>query len=274
MQKSERTIQLIALDMDGTLLDANHQISPYTESVIQRVREKGVKVVLVTGRPYIGTVNYTKQLNMMSDDDFVIVCNGALAINPKTERVIAEDALSIEDYYYLESLARSLDVHFHVFDKDNVYTANRDIGKYTVLESFLTGIPLKFRTREEMPADMRFPKMMMIDDPVILDAAIAKLPAELYKRYNVIKSSPYFLEIISKNVNKGLTLKSLTEKLGIPRESVMAMGDQANDLSMLEFAGLGVAMGNAIDDLKAIADDVTDSHDQDGVAKAIEKWCL
>lgn len=270
----KKPIKLIALDLDGTLLNASHELSQDNINAICEAREQGIKVVLVTGRPFIGTQKYTKQLNMMSDSDFVIVCNGALIMRPNSGEVILETTLGIDEYYYIEDLARELNVHLQVFDKNTVYTANRDISKYTVLESWLTGIPLKFRTREEMPKDMRFPKMMMIDESDILDAAIAKLPESIYNKFNIIKSSPNFLEIIAKQVDKGAALKSLAEKLGISQENVMAMGDQGNDISMLSYAGFGVAMDNAIVELKNIADAVTDHHDNSGVAVAIRKWVL
>lgn len=267
-------IKLIALDMDGTLLNNSHEISTANKLAIAEARAQGIKVVLVTGRPFIGTQTYTATLNMVGADDHVIACNGALILNPASGEIILENTLNIDDYYYLESLANQLNVHFQVFDKDNVYTANRDIGKYTVLESWLTGIPLKFRMREEMPLDMKFPKMMMVDEVEILDKAIASLPAEIHDRFTVIKSSPNFLEIIAKNVDKGEALKSLAGMLNIESDAILAVGDQGNDLSMIKFAGVGVAMGNAIDSLKEIADDITDTNENDGVAKAINKWAL
>ncbi|MFC0179340.1 sugar-phosphatase [Thorsellia kenyensis] len=274
MSNPPKKIELIALDMDGTLLNSQHDISEYTIDVITKVRAKGIKVVLVTGRPYIGTVKFTEKLSMREDNDYVIVCNGSLTIKPKTGEVVTQETLDINDYYELEALSRELNVHFHVFDKDNVYTANKDISPYTILETQLTGIALKFRTPEEMPKEMQFPKMMMIDEPEVLNQAIAKLPPSLYERYNIIKSAPYFLEIIPKGVNKGLTLKKLAHKLGIPAEHILAMGDQGNDIAMFEFAGYSVAMGNAIDELKEIADGVAETNDNDGVGKTIEKFCL
>ncbi|BCQ42483.1 hypothetical protein ERHA55_00100 [Erwinia rhapontici] len=115
---------------------------------------------------------------------------------------------------------------------------------------------------------------MMIDEPELLDAAIARLPAEARARNTILKSSPYFLEILNKQVNKGAGVKALADRLGLQREEVMALGDQENDLAMLEFAGTGVAMGNGIDAVKAIAQFVTTSNLEDGVAVAIEKFVL
>ncbi|WP_448324162.1 HAD-IIB family hydrolase, partial [Streptomyces sp. DSM 41493] len=112
------------------------------------------------------------------------------------------------------------------------------------------------------------------DHPDLLDRAIAQIPAEAKQRYTIMKSSPYYLEILDKRVNKGEGVKALAEKLGIPRENVMTLGDQENDIAMLEYAGIGVAMGNALDSVKAVSQFVTKTNLEDGVAYAVEKFVL
>ena len=119
-----------------------------------------------------------------------------------------------------------------------------------------------------------FLKVMMIDEPAILDKAIARIPPEVKEKYTVLKSSPYFLEILDKRVNKGTGVKSLADVLGIKAEEVMAIGDQENDIAMIEYAGVGVAMDNAIPAVKEVANFVTKSNLEDGVAWAIEKYVL
>ena len=117
-------------------------------------------------------------------------------------------------------------------------------------------------------------KVMFIDPPEILDEAIAKLPAWIKEDFNVFKSAPFFLEITHKDVDKGAGLLHLADYLNIKQSETMACGDQGNDYTMIKAAGLGVAMENGIDKVKAIADYVTDTNDNDGVAKAIEKFVL
>lgn len=135
-------------------------------------------------------------------------------------------------------------------------------------------MPFKFRTAAEMDASLRFPKVMMIDDPAILDAAIKRIPQEAFDRYTIMKSAPYYLELLSKQANKGTVVKALAEHLGLHREEVMTLGDQANDLAMIEYAGTGVAMGNATDEIKAASQFVTQTNLEDGVALAIHKFVL
>lgn len=136
----------------------------------------------------------------------------------------------------------------------------------------LTGIPLKYRAVEEMDPTLRFPKVMMIDEPERLDRALAMMPAEVFERFTIMKSAPFYLEILSKRADKGTGVKMLAEHLGIAQKNVMALGDQGNDIAMVNYAGVGVAMGNAIPELKEIAQYVTGTNCEDGVATAIEKY--
>nr|MBA2817920.1 Sugar phosphatase YidA [Candidatus Pantoea persica] len=117
----------------------------------------------------------------------------------------------------------------------------------------MTSIPVCYRAVVEMDRATRFPKLIMIDKPALLDSAIQRLPAKAQQNYTILKSAPYYLEILDKRVNKGRGVKMLAEKLGLARDEVMAISDQENDLAMIEYAGTGVAMGNAIDAVKQIA---------------------
>ncbi len=267
-------IELIAIDMDGTLLNPQHEVTPAVKQALIAARKKGVQIVLATGRPYMGVERYLQELDLQQEGCYCITNNGALVHNAQDGSVIAEIALTIDDYHYFEKLARQLGVHFHALTKTDLYTANRDISEYSVHESYMTGIPLKYRPADEMEPSLTFPKVMMIDRPELLDQAISQLPAEARERYTVMKSSPYFLEILDKRVNKGEGVKTLATKLGIPRENVMTLGDQENDIAMLEYAGLGVAMGNALESVKAVSQFVTKTNMEDGVAFAIEKFVL
>jgi len=267
-------IELIAIDMDGTLLNPQHEVTPAVKQALAAAREKGVQIVLATGRPFVGVQRYLKELALQEDGCYCITNNGALVHDAQDGSVIAEVALKIEDYRYLEELSRQLGVHFHALTKTDLYTANRDISEYSVHESFTTGIPLQFCPAEEMDPALTFPKVMMIDRPELLDQAISQLPADARERYTIMKSSPYFLEILDKRVNKGEGVKVLATKLGIPRENIMTLGDQENDIAMLEYAGLGVAMGNALDSVKAVSQFVTKTNLEDGVAYAVNKFVL
>jgi Cof subfamily protein (haloacid dehalogenase superfamily) len=155
-----------------------------------------------------------------------------------------------------------------------MYTPNQDISIYTVADSHLSRMPLSYRRVADMDPRMSFIKLMMIDEPEVLDAAIARLPTALTERFAVLKSAPFFLEVFDRRAGKGPSLQKLAEHLGIDRANVMAIGDQENDLTMLQYAGTSVAMGNAIDAVKATARFETATNADEGVAKAIERFVL
>ncbi|GAB82367.1 sugar-phosphatase [Shimwellia blattae] len=268
------TIKLIAIDMDGTLLLPDHTISPAVKEAIARARAQGIRVVITTGRPFAGVENYLQQLGMTQESDYCITYNGALVQKASDGSTVARTTLSYEDYRYLEAVSRQVGTHFHALDRHTLYTANRDISRYTVHEAEITGIPLVFCEAEKMDPATGFLKVMMIDEPGVLDAAIARLPHEVRERYTVMKSSPFFLEILNKQVNKGTGVKALADALQIKPEEVMAIGDQENDIAMIEYAGTGVAMGNAIPAVKEAANLVTASNLEDGVAVAIVRHAL
>lgn len=268
------TIKLIAIDMDGTLLLPDHTISSTVKEAIAAALKRGTNVVLTTGRPYAGVHAYLKALHMEQPGDYCITYNGALVQKAGDGSTVAQTTLSYDDYRYLESVSRQIGSHFHALDRHTLYTANRDISYYTVHESYVTTIPLVFCEAEKMDPNTPFLKVTMVDKPEILDNAISRLPDDVREKYTVLKSAPYFLEILNNRVNKGTGVKSLVDMLNILPEEVMAIGDHENDIAMLEYAGIGVAMGNAIPAAKAAADFITKSNLEDGVAWAINKFVL
>lgn len=268
------TIKLIAIDMDGTLLNHKHEITPAVKQAIGAAREKGVRVVLATGRPYIGIERYLLELDLHQEGQFCVTNNGALVQRADNGATISENTLDFNDYLYLERLSRQLNVHFHALDFHTLYTANRDISRYTVYEAYLTGMPFKFRRVDEMDQTIRFPKVMMIDEAEILDRAISQIPPEAFERYTIMKSAEFYLELLSKKANKGEGVKAMAQHLHFTPDEVMAIGDHANDLAMIQYAGTGVAMGNAIDEIKAASRFITKTNMEDGVAAAIQQWVL
>ena len=240
---------------------------------IQDAKAAGVKVVIATGRPIPGVLPLLEELNLNQDGDYVITFNGGLVQETSTGNELIRETLSYEDYLDIEVLANKLGVHSHAITKDGIYTSNRNIGRYTVHESTLVHMPIYYRTPEEV-ADKEFVKAMYIDEPEILDAAIAKLPQEFYDRFTIVKSTPFYLEILKKTANKGIAVTHLAEKLGLSKEETMAIGDEENDRAMLEVVGSPVVMENGNPEMKKIAKHITKSNDESGVAYAIRKWVL
>ncbi|WP_416056266.1 sugar-phosphatase [Stenotrophomonas maltophilia] len=274
MGRRQSTIELVAIDMDGTLLDPAHRLTQRAKAAIAQARALGVHIVLTSGRPVSGLAPFLAELGIGGNDDYCIACNGGLVRRIGTGENVAEFPLSFDDFLYCEQVARDIGVHFQALDGQRLYTPNQDISRYTVIDSHLSHVPLSYRRVEDMDRSMSFIKLMMIDEPEVLDAAIAHLPAELTERFAVLKSAPFFLEVFDRRAGKGPSLQKLAEHLGIDRANVMAIGDQENDLTMLQFAGTSVAMGNAIDAVKAAARFETTTNAEEGVARAIEQFVL
>ncbi|VFP82835.1 sugar-phosphatase [Candidatus Erwinia haradaeae] len=265
-------IKLIAIDMDGTLLNPKNEITARVQAVIQKASSVGITIILATGRPFIGVQRYLKELGLQKDNQCCITHNGALIQRATDGECVSELLLNFNDYLYFEQLARVLGVHFQALTKTEMFTSNQDISEYTVHEAWMTGIPLRYRCVSDMDCNLFFPKVMMLDPPELLDQAISHMPYVALQKYSIMKSSPYYLEILDKRANKGTRVKFIAEKLGLKRHEVMAIGDQENDLSMLEYAGISIAMGNSISSVKKIAQFITHTNAEDGVALAIESF--
>lgn len=267
------SIKLVAVDIDGTLLNNKKEITPEVFAAVQETKKQGVKVVIATGRPIVGVEGLLEKLKLKDQGDYVITFNGGLVQDTANGETIVSEELSYDDYLDLEFLSRKLGVHMHAITKEGIYTANRNIGKYTVHESSLVNMPIFYRTPEEM-ADKAIIKMMFIDDPEILDAAIAKIPEQYHERFNLVKSTPFYLELLPKTVSKGNALLHLAEKMGLDKEQTMAIGDEENDRAMLEVVGNPVVMENGNPELKKIAKYITKSNEESGVAHALREWVL
>ena len=208
------SIKLIAIDIDGTLVNNNREITPEVFEAVQKAKAAGVKIVIATGRPLLRVQNILEALNLLDAGDYVITYNGALVQATATGEAFIDEPLTYDDYLDIEMESRRLKTPLHSITMSTVYTHNRNISKYTINEAYITGLPLKYRTAEEM-AKHEIIKMMYIDDPDKLDATIAKLPQRFRERYTIVKSTPFYLEILNKNASKGLAVQHLAEKLGI-----------------------------------------------------------
>ncbi|MBC8059366.1 MAG: sugar-phosphatase [Clostridiaceae bacterium] len=262
--------KLIAIDMDGTLLKEDKTISNENFSAIQKARKPGVKIVLATGRPLNGIKKYLSHLNLINEDDYTVVFGGAVVQNNKNEEFISHNILELEDWNYLFSLSKKLKVNIHALTENSCITPKDN--KYSSHEATMNSIPLIIDNPSNMKENFSLIKIMFIDEPEILSKAIDKLPKELYDKYTIVRSAPFFLEFLNINANKGLGVESLAKSLNIKQEEVICIGDAGNDTHMVEYAGLGVAMENAFPELKEVANYITLSNENHGVAHVIDKF--
>lgn len=265
--------KLLAVDMDGTLLKEDKTISEENIAAIESAKRQGIKVVLATGRPLHGINNYLSQLNLIDENNYAVTCNGALVQNTKTGHAISKSLMTIDDIKYLYKLSIELGVGIHAFVPGSVITPP-DPNKYIMLECKLNDVPLNIVDFNTLDPNTEVIKVLFTGKPKILAAAVDKLPKDITKKYNCMFSAPFFYEFLSKNSNKGVGVALLAESLSIKPEEVICIGDAGNDVHMIKYAGLGVAMGNAFPEAKAVADYVTKTNEEHGVANVINKFIL
>ncbi|RDY25694.1 sugar-phosphatase [Romboutsia weinsteinii] len=267
--------KLIALDIDGTLLNSEKKITPEVFKSIQEAKKNGAKVVLSTGRPLPGVTPLLEELNLTDEGDYVICFNGALVQEVKNKNIISDVEMELEDFKVIyNDICKKHNSYIHINTPTNVITPFEVPSEYTVLESNLNNIPIVYKSEDEIDESIKFCKVMIIDQPEKLEEIIPQIPKEFFEKYTIVRSAPFFLEFLNKGANKGIALKALCNTIDLPIEQAIAVGDEENDQHMIKFAGLGVAMGNARESIKEIADYVTDTNNNHGVAKVINKFIL
>ncbi|MGL5822870.1 MAG: Cof-type HAD-IIB family hydrolase [Sarcina sp.] len=264
--------KLVAIDMDGTLLNKDSEISQKSEAVIRSVRRKGIKVIISTGRSFEGIRKYLKQLGLLSRGNYAVTCNGAAIYDCGSEKVIEEAGVLISD---LKRVAIDCDwfgIKVYGYKLDSLIT--RSENKFTDLEKKDLGTKIDLVKFEDLNNEDSLIKILVVEDKEFLDRYHEYLHKKYSRDFSVVRSLPYMIEILNKNSNKANAIKFICERLRIEDDEVMAFGDAMNDFEMISTAGFGIAMGNAIPKIKEISDFVTESNNEEGVANALEKFVL
>ncbi|MEW4353589.1 Cof-type HAD-IIB family hydrolase [Streptococcus pneumoniae] len=268
-------IQLIALDMDGTLLNEAKEIPQENIDAIHQALAKGVKLVLCTGRPLIGVKPYFEKLGLDAKHEYVIVNNGCSTHETSDWRLVDYQALNEDDIRYLAGIAKDSPVQFTLFDEEHYFVVDEPASDIVTHDASLVfTIPTEISLDEAISHQHTMFQGMFLAEKDILDQFEENYAEELCQRFNGVRSQPVIYETLPKGTSKASALARLAATLGIDPANIMAIGDANNDIEMLEFAGLGVAMGNASDTIKSIADAVTDSNEENGVATAIKQYIL
>lgn len=266
--------KLIAIDIDGTLLNDRHEITDEVREAVIAARKQGVKIVLCSGRAVRGITRFLEDLELTGADEYIIAMNGSRIVNTSNNEVIDKQTLSLSDLKNLYALSQDLDTSIVFFNDTDICALNKEIHRFTVKAAYLSQVKIFYRDIEEVTDDYTISQVIFVDDPERLEKVSASLPAEIKNKYVIVRSTPYYLEFLHPEATKGNAVKKIAEKLGIRRDEVMCIGDGGNDLSMIQYAGCGVAMGNAVEELKQHADFITLSNNESGVANAIRKFVL
>ncbi|MEE3483883.1 MAG: Cof-type HAD-IIB family hydrolase [Bacteroidales bacterium] len=265
--------KILVLDIDGTLTNSKKEIPPRTKSAILKAQEKGAIVALASGRPSPGITHVANELELDRFGGYVLSFNGGVITNYQTKEVIFEKVLPDGVIPVLYEEAKKAGVAIVSYLDDAIVTETPE-AKYIDYEAFLNH--MKVVKVDDFVDTLRSPvtKCLMVGDPEILVKEEERLKKKLGDRLNVFRSEPFFLEIMPQNIDKAYSLNKLLKHLKMTREEMIACGDGFNDRSMIEFAGLGVAMCNAQPEVKAVADLVTLTNDEEGVALVVEDYML
>ncbi|KXT77118.1 Hydrolase (HAD superfamily) [Streptococcus sp. DD10] len=266
-------IKLIALDLDGTLLTSDKKISERNMEALLAARQKGIKIVLTTGRPLKAMEFFLRELGTDErDDEYTITFNGGL-VQKNTGEILDKTVFSLDDVARIFEETEKLNLPLDAISEGIVYQIQSD--QESLYAQFNPALTFESVAFDALSSQNTYNKCVTAYPQEPLDEAIKKISPELFDQYEIFKSRELLLEWSPKNVHKATGLEKLISHLGLSPSQVMACGDEANDLSMIKWAGLGVAMKNAVELVREVADVVTPmTNDEDAVAWAIENYVL
>ncbi len=261
----------VFIDLDGTLLREDHSISQETKSIIQKLVEKKILIVLVSARPIHGIIPISNWLGLQSYP--LVSVNGAYILENK--KVIFESDIDLDTVSGLHKATIEFNATMIYYNGLKWFAETNNAA--IVKEQRITEVPVIIAPyellMEEWKLEGSYPnKVMAIGTETIINELQSKLLLIYKDLLNIYTSKPTYLEIMRKDASKTNALKYLIEKYNIKQEEVIAIGDNYNDKEMIMYAGTGIAMGNAPDPIKAVADYITDTNNHDGVRKAIEMF--
>lgn len=262
-------IRIIALDLDGTLTNEVKEITPHTLAALMQAQRQGVRLCLSSGRPPYGMRPLAKQLQMERYGGMLLCYNGGHIEECGTGKVLVEQALSPTLLPYLHECQERSGMTLMTYYEDHIYTEHPDDpyvhqssrnNKMEIIgvQDFINDTPRPLN------------KCLMVGAPEVVPHWEAIMQEETKGKMHICRSTPYFIELLPLGIDKGSALKQMLSNMGLTTSNLMAFGDSYNDISMLQTAGIGIAMGNAEDAVKDVADYVTDDNEHDGIAKALK----
>ncbi|MBQ8084329.1 MAG: HAD family phosphatase [Clostridia bacterium] len=273
-------IKAIILDIDGTLTNDRKEITPRTREALLKAQDGGVLLALASGRPDMGLVKWAKELHMNEHHGLFLCYNGAKVMDCQTGEVLFSKSLTKEEAKDVLEHLKQFEVtpiiargeYMHTTD---VYGCTFDYkgAPLNIVEYESRGNNYLLCEHKDLAAWVDFPveKILTAASPAYLQENHEAMAAPFKDRLSCMFTADYYFEYTAKGVNKATAMEVAFGKLGISRDEMIAFGDAENDLTMLEYAGTGVAMANASEDVKAVADEITLDNNHDGIAAALEQ---
>ena len=273
-------IKAIVMDIDGTLIVKGKGILPKTKEVLLAAQAQGIKLILASGRPTTGMIGFGKELAMDQNDGLLISYNGSKVIDMQTMKEIYDEPMSVEDGKAVLEHMKKFKV-YPMIDKDDYMYVNdvfdsmitfrgKDIN---IVEYEARGGKYMLCEKADLAAFADYPlnKILTAGNPEYLQENYEMMMEPFKDRLSCVFTAPVYFEFTAKGIDKAKALETVLKPMGIDASEVISFGDGQNDMSIIEYAGIGVAMGNAVDELKAVADEVTLSNEDDGIAESLLK---
>lgn len=262
-------IKCIITDVDLTLTNCDMQLTSRTINAVKKVMEHGVQVVLCSGRPFQGMKKYIKELELDKPGCYSAGFNGGVIYEHTLGQVIHVEAFTADGVSELVDMLQKAEVNFHLESPQKIFTIFKSVGRFTVRDCFVTEMPLEVLEKDAIIKRTDICKVMIADEPEKLDRFI--VPKKFENKYKFVRSRPYYLEVVPRNVNKGVAVKRIAEILSLKKDEILGIGDGLNDLELLQESGYAVAVDNADEELKKVADLIVPHHNEDGFAQMLEK---
>ncbi|MBY0425558.1 MAG: Cof-type HAD-IIB family hydrolase [Cytophagales bacterium] len=263
--------KMLVLDLDDTLLNDSHEISLRNRQKLLEAQESGTRVVLASGRPTAAMVRFANELELKKFGSHILSYNGAVILDMATEETLFEQSLTKDEIHVLFDHAEEFKLHILTYLDGDIITQTR--SKYIDIEEQITGMPLKTVPDFKASVYKSAIKCLLLEEPDYLQKVHLPLAKRL-PHLSITTSKPFFLEVTQRGIDKAASLERLGKLLGIGREEIIAVGNAGNDLSMVEYAGLGVWVDNVAPELRHIADVIVASNNDDGVAEVVDRYIL
>ena len=273
-------IKTILLDIDGTLVNNEKVITPKTKEALLKAQSQGVRLAIASGRPDMGLYKWGRELEMDQHGGIFICFNGARVIDCQTGEELYSKTMAAEDAKEVLRHMQQFNVTPMVCHGEYMHTTDVFGGVIPYRGQDFNLVSYEARSNEYLLCEHRdmaewvnFPvnKVLTAGEPAYLQEHFQEMQAPFQDRLSCMFTADFFFEFTAKDVNKATAIEMAYRNLGITREEMIAFGDAENDLPMLRYAGIGVAMGNAMESVKAAADEITLDNNHDGIAVALEK---
>jgi Cof subfamily protein (haloacid dehalogenase superfamily) len=262
---------MLVLDMDDTLLTDNHEISRENKEMLLRAQEMGVYVVLASGRPTSAMIEFAKELQCDVNNSFMISFNGSVITDLKENKIIFEHSLTKEQIHSLYDFSQQNNTHIITYIDGQIISEKH--SEYIDIEKNITGLKLNIVSSFKDTVTTSAVKCILLEEPEYLKGVESVLKAAM-PDLSICMSKPFFLEAAPNGIDKGASIKILAEKLNIQQTEIIAVGNAGNDLTMVQYAGLGVWVDNVDAELRHHADVIVASNNDHGVAEVVRRFIL